>query len=284
MPQITPILPIKSTFKFLKTGQAINIKKFSDGMIQVTIPDTDFLSETTVEAFIKDSDGIIALAQIKNILDTAKVKTVNVILTALPFARQDRIMEEGDAFSLKVFANMLNALKFDTVYINDPHSDVFPAVIDNCIIQEQLEVLRQLCAIHIIDMSKYTHICSPDGGSIKKAFKIAKHFGKQFIKADKIRNTKTGAIEGTYIPSDLNLKDAKVLIVDDCLDGGRTFTGLAQKLKEVGSSKVDLFVTVGIFSYGIDCLREYIDNVYCYTAFKENVTNNEDTFLKYATS
>lgn len=279
---------VKSTFKLCNpNGPSIPIviKKFSDGMVQTTIPDVSTLTHTVlIEAFIKDSDGIIILSQLKDILDDCKIQEVLLVLKVLPFSRQDRRMVNGDSFSLKPFARMLNPLQFNTIFIKDPHSDVFPALIDNVRIIPQVDVLQLMIDKQKINPDIYDSICSPDGGSIKKAFKIATHLKKEFIKADKIRDTSNGEIVGTYIPTDIDYTGKAILIVDDCLDGGRTFTELAKKLKAAGASQVDLFITVGIFSYGLDCLRGDLDQVFCHTVYLENIANNEDGYLKYMDS
>jgi len=64
-----------------------------------------------------------------------------------------------------------------------------------------------------------------------------------------------------------NAKGKNLVIVDDICDGGRTFIELARVLKEKGANKVALYVTHGIFSQGLDVLKEHIDHVYCVHAF-----------------
>lgn len=55
-------------------------------------------------------------------------------------------------------------------------------------------------------------------------------------------------------------------------DGAGTFIPLAEKLKEAGASQVDLYVTHGIFAKGLDILKEFIDNVYCYQIVGNYIT------------
>ena len=175
----------------------------------------------------------------------------------VPYARQDRAMVSGDAFSLKVFANILNSLKFDCVEIIDPHSDVTPALIDNVFVIEQHKcyVLESLGGA-------YDAIVSPDGGALKKIFKAAKVLNVSFvIEASKNRDVVTGAITSTSFIGDVSGK--KLLIVDDICDGVFTFIKLAEVLKAGGAKQVDLYVTHGIFSKGIEVLTPFIDNVYC---------------------
>src|ERR1019366_6917050 len=54
-----------------------------------------------------------------------------IIIPYFPYARQDRITEKHTAFSLKVFAKLINDLNFDEVVSLDVHSDVTPALVNN---------------------------------------------------------------------------------------------------------------------------------------------------------
>ena len=42
----------------------------------------------------------------------------------IPNARKDRAHREKDVFTLKYFANIINSLNFDNVYVLNPHSNV----------------------------------------------------------------------------------------------------------------------------------------------------------------
>ena len=93
----------------------INITKFSDGTIQMNLGLDAYLRGgdiINVEASIVDNDGIIALCQLKDIIDNYFPKTINTCLSLqyIPYARYDRRMVDGDSFSLKVFTNILNSL------------------------------------------------------------------------------------------------------------------------------------------------------------------------------
>lgn len=56
-----------------------------------------------------------------------------LILPCVPGARQDRLNPSGDQlFTIKSIARDLNARRFPSVTILDPHSDVTPALIERC--------------------------------------------------------------------------------------------------------------------------------------------------------
>jgi ribose-phosphate pyrophosphokinase len=102
------------------------------------------------------------------------------------------------------------------------------------------------------------YLVSPDAGSNKKIFDLAKSIGYdgEIIRCDKLRDISTGKIIETIVyHDDLCGKDA--IIVDDILDGGKTFIEIAKVLKQKNVGKIYLIVTHGIFSNGYAELGEY---------------------------
>lgn len=247
----------------LNNGYEVETKIFSGGEVQVTLKPMFHAKSSgsnviCLLAHLKCANGIIALAQIKQILNRDFPDSkIYLIMPYVPYARQDRAMVKGDAFSLKVFANLLNSLKFDCVEITDPHSDVTPALIDNVHVIEQHK-----CYVLAGLNGAYDAIVSPDGGALKKIYKAANALDIwDVIEASKNRDVATGKIITTYFTGDVAGKN--LLIVDDICDGGFTFIKLAEVLKAGGAKQVDLYVTHGIFSKGIEVLTPFIDNVYC---------------------
>lgn len=207
----------------------------------------------TLTARLRNSEDIMKLALLKDALSHKDGNPVRLFMPYVPYGRQDRVCNEGESFSLKVFAEMLNAMRFSEVVIFDPHSDVTPALID------RVKVISQKDIIHhwpdLINRIQFgTIIVSPDAGANKKIGDIAAYLGHtNFIRADKLRDLSTGKIKETIVYAD-DLKDKMIVILDDICDGGKTFTELATVLKAKGAAKVVLYVTHGIFSKGLDTL------------------------------
>lgn len=183
----------------------------------------------------------------------------------LPYGRQDRVCAEGEALSLKVFASLVNAMKYDRVTIYDAHSDVALALFDNI---DHVEIGDLLCHQNFI--WENTVLVSPDNGAKKKLYSLAKRFNLPLILGDKIRDVKTGNITGTKVDfcEQTFSEGQRFLIVDDICDGGRTFIELAKKIRETyPNSQIDLYVTNGIFSKGFEDFKGIIDYVYCAFTF-----------------
>lgn len=244
----------------------INFSTFTGGEINVVVPDvytSSKLNHISVNALIKDSDGIMAVLLLKDAIHRTYGFGVKVylVLKYIPYARQDRVCNVGEPLSIKVFADIINNANFSKVFISDPHSDVSSALFNNVEIITQLDLFTDWYNICTINIKDYV-IVSPDAGAIKKSMKVAQHYNIPLICAEKIRNMKTMEIEKTVVHMEPNTVE-KTIIIDDICDGGRTFIELAKVLKnEKGVKQVDLFVTNGIFSYGKEKILEIVDNIY----------------------
>jgi len=100
---------------------------FSGGELQVQIPDLPncFAGDITVLARLQSSDALVRLLLATEILYRAhRSAWRRLVVPYFPYARQDRVMQPGEVFSLKVAARIINALTFDEVVVCDSHSDV----------------------------------------------------------------------------------------------------------------------------------------------------------------
>jgi ribose-phosphate pyrophosphokinase len=234
---------------------------FSGGEVSVKVPDIDPHEGCVIFALLRSSEDVIKLLMVKDALDR-KMYTSRISLNMpyIPYARQDRVCNLGEAFSLQVFCKLINSCNFDRVWVKDPHSDVAPALLDNVHITQSKWIVRN--DSYKWNSYKDAIIVSPDAGANKKVTDLCKVLRKDtFIRADKVRDLSTGEIKSTVVYCD-DLKGQDCLIVDDICDGGRTFIELGKALKAKGAGKVGLYVTHGIFSKGKEVFDGSIDDVY----------------------
>ena len=249
--------------------QEVEIFEFPGGEVSVKLPErlvSDPKSQVsiTVHAQVTDSVGVMALLLINNAIDQLMISgcTKELVILYVPYARQDRVCNKGEALSIQVMAQLINSMKFDLVLIADPHSDVTPALINNVIIIPQVDVIDLIPALTMRLHKSELTLVSPDAGAVKKSQVVAANYGAELVYASKKRNVATGELTGFAYEGLVRGKD--LLIIDDICDGGGTFVGLASILKEGGAKSVTLFVTHGIFSKGIDVLLNTatIDAIY----------------------
>ena len=204
------------------------------------------------------------------------VEKVSLLLPYFPAARQDRFMVQGEALTVKVYADIINAASFEQVIILDPHSEVTPALLNNVTVVSNHQFVKKALATE----TDYLLI-SPDGGALKKVYKLAQHLdGQPVIECNKMRDIKTGQLSGFKVFAD-DLAGKTCVIVDDICDGGGTFLGLAKALKAKNAGKLILVVTHGIFSKGFEELSAIFSKIYVTDAFK-NVAHPAVTQIKIA--
>lgn len=215
---------------------------------------------------------VMKLCMAVDICNRANVRDIIVIMPLVPYSRQDQVYLEGDPLSIKVFAAIINDLNTSQVVISDPHSKVTEALIDNVKVVPQ----RDIAMAAFMDLRHRSNhpvaIVAPDLGAAKKVKDLVEHIWKlhgftvPVIQCDKIRDPLTGQIDGFRILSGWP-KGFHCLMVDDICDGGGTFLGLHGLIKGEGAIGQSLYVTHGIFSKGVDLLRDTFDTIYTSDSF-----------------
>lgn len=197
--------------------------------------------------------------------------TINLFMPYLPYARQDRLCDNGEAFSLKVFCNLINSLQLNKVVIVDCHSDVGVALLNN---------VSHLSAAYAFRayIPKDAVILAPDAGAVKRCTKIAQavSFDTKVVCALKERDPKTGKLTKVFLPAESRaaLEGKNVWICDDIVDGGATFINLADAI-DFPVYSLNLAVTHGIFSKGFEMCKKF-DKVVTTNSIRElaEVPNN----------
>ncbi len=257
--------------RFVFPGGEVGVKLDNDYSFKY------FNSANAIVARVQTSEDFMELAMVADALRRFDNVKIGVFLPYLPYARQDRVCDTGEAFSLQVFCKLLNSLNFDKVTICDPHSDVGPALINNVKVISQFDIINKwLDFINVCNNPKVTFV-SPDAGSNKKTSILAGFFQKpNFVRADKLRDLTNGNIKETIVYCD-DFKGQDVVCADDIIDGGRTFIELAKVCKAKNCGKFILYATHGIFSKGVETLYQNgIDEIWTTNSFKW-ASNNIDS-------
>jgi len=279
---------MKNKFEIRFNDQVVipDIGKFPGGEIRVRIPEFE-CGEVLIVAMVLNSDDVMTLVMLVDALREMGVYKIRLTMPYIPYARQDRVCNPGEAFSIRAFARIINGLDFASIVVFDPHSQVSTEKIERVIVKSQAELMQEHDELYAWicrggwDMNPMYLVC-PDKGATKKVLEIANRFPqfKGIIYAEKERDLATGKIIRTVVkdlPSDI--ADAKLLVADDICDGGRTFIELAKVLPECRD--LSLYVTHGIFSAGMGVLKRNredglykgycpgFDNVWSTINFKE---------------
>ncbi len=245
---------------------------FPDGQphIKIDIASTAQLNKNEplkVITRIANSYDLLMVLFVKNTLDYLGFEQVQLYVSYLLAARMDRVMLDGEPFSLKTIAAIINQAAFKKVFIFDPHSEVATALIDRSYTVTNHAFVKDALDDYFLQNAR-TNFClvSPDAGALKKIHKLA-----QFLNIDNVvecmkeRDLKTGALTNFKTTTD-DLTGQTCFIIDDICDGGGTFAGTAKMLKEKGAVKVVLIVSHGIFSKGTNIA--FVDDIYTTDSYK----------------
>ncbi len=261
------ILNLDQNFKPFAPEQEINFQNFtfSGGEPHIKInPDFDTTQKVTITHRLNSFNDFGLLCVAVDALRRMDVKNMELFIPYFPAARQDRVMIKGEPLSVKVYADIINAMQFDKVFVFDAHSEVTLALVNNC------EVISNHTFIEAVveAIGNDVRLISPDGGALKKIFKVSEFIGGvEVVECSKSRDVKTGRLSGFKVYND-DLQGMDCLIVDDICDGGGTFVGLAEVLKNKNAGKLFLAVSHGIFNKGFEVL-DCFEKIFTTNSFKD---------------
>lgn len=270
------ILHLDNGFKLYNDEPEINFETFtfSGGEPHIKIkPNFDMNQQVLITHRIKSFNDVGLLLLAVNALRNMEVKVINLWIPYFPAARQDRIMVRGEALSVKVYADIINSQHFNSVSLFDPHSEVTPALVNNCKAINNHTFINEVTK----ELSDNLLLISPDAGAQKKVYHLATYLNTyDVVECSKSRDLKTGQLSDFKVfANDLRGKDC--LIVDDICDGGGTFLGLAKELKAKNAGKLYLAVSHGVFSKGFENLNQQFEKIFTTDSFQ---TITKQTKLK----
>lgn len=253
--------------------------KFPGGELHVRIHENVMAESAAadlvaVTARITCSDQLIETLLLCDALRQDSDRAISLILPYLPYGRADRRFSSGDCFGVATFARLINS------------ANVTPITLDAHSAQglEHFHHIQDLPSDHFIqqafdDFSKFDRgragierptLLFPDKGARQRYDAVSNNY-ENVLHCSKERNLLTGKLKGFKVPQSTEFKTKKVLVVDDICDGGGTFNGIADGLKEYGL-ELALYVTHGIFSKGFGELSNRFEKIYTTDSF----TNTRD--------
>ena len=218
---------------------------FKDGELSVKINES---IEDDKIIIIQSLIGNVENALIEVLLYVDSVKRlkacdVEIFITYLSYARQDRITDNASCLSAKVIADILSSNNIiSNIKAIDVHSAQIQGffnipfiniTIDNKIIED----IRQ--------HDKEFVIIAPDFGGITRARNIAQELAIDIAIIEKKRNCPNQS-KAIQIIGDVANKHC--IIIDDIIDGGGTLCNASNILMDHSASSVVAYITHGLFS------------------------------------
>jgi len=265
-------MPIE-IFNDQNTALKFKLMSFSGGERHIQLEEAAPAASYTIRAYLRDSTDVMDLLLLGNAVSAlAPDAPLYVEIPYLPYARQDRVCAPGQAFSMKVMANMLNTMEnVNQLVVWDCHSPVGVQLTNASNISAH-EIMATHAELSAVIRAEDSVVICPDKGAIGRTQETAKAFGDApIVYCEKVRDPATGQITHTQVNTD-TLAGKTAIITDDICDGGYTFIKIAEQLKAKGAERIILFVTHGIFSKGFGVFDGLIDEIYTTTSFKHAPT------------
>ena len=109
----------------------INQNRFPDGTLHIKYDQAFSENEYIIKwKYENDKELFALICLVRHIKEHNSLAKINLFLPYLPNARQDRVKNPEDVFTLKYFCEIINSLEFDTVFVTDVHSNVGLTLLD----------------------------------------------------------------------------------------------------------------------------------------------------------
>lgn len=203
----------------------------------------EFESESEVFHLIQLADLIHHVYYTNNF---EYLKGIRLIAPYLPYARQDKQIDNERTFALHSFVYMIGEY-YDAIESLDVHPANYKDIglIENVFPAKQIDYAINDCNADVV--------CYPDKGA--KA-RYSYYISLPECVLNKVRNQLTGEITGLeFESSPPMLTGQSILILDDLCDGGRTFVESAKLLKQFNPSSISLYTTHGLYTKGVHVLH-----------------------------
>ena len=269
-----------------KSDIKYHIDTFPDGEKSLVIDSnidhkTDLVNIVTR---LSSMDEIFIMLQAADILNRHGV-VFDLYISYLMSMRMDRVMDFNRPFSLRVVTNMIKNCGARNKYVIEPHSDRTLEELGAKQWVTQFNLIRNNSVFNLIrdnsiksriDDLKGSALIFPDVGAKKRY----SHTSGTIICFNKKRDLSTGKII-ELVPEtkdDFNAitLNYDFLLIDDLCDGGGTFVGIANKVREINkNARLSILVTHLVNDKGLENLSNNFDEVFITNSYKDwNLIDN----------
>lgn len=223
------------------------VGKFSNGETSVDINETVrgmdvFVVQTLCEPV---NDSLMELLIMLDAFKRASAGRITAVIPHYAYARQDRKAKARQPITAKLVADLIHTAGADRVLTMDLHAAQIQGFFD--IPVDHLEGVPILAKyFKELGLSEDELVAvSPDIGGVKRTRKFADRLGIPIAIVDK-RRPKPNVSEVMCVIGDI--RDKKVILVDDIIDTAGSITGAADALIGMGAKEVYACCTHGVLS------------------------------------
>lgn len=257
----------------------LELHVFPDGETRVQVQEK-VLDEDTVVVQSTSTPADHNYMELFFIVDALKrsgAKSVTAVIPYLGYQRQDHIFRDGEAVSLQVIVQTLEAVGVDTVIGCDFHTIRVPELfhipvmhlsalplfaekirelsVRNFVISSTRERSHEDLSVTSFLRDDNTVLVSPDRGGIRRIKLLSEMLDNMpFAVIEKNRDLSSGFVTAENIEGELA---KRALIIDDMITSGKTMIAAAQLLQQKGAEEMHAFATHPVFS---DDAKRLLDN------------------------
>lgn len=227
----------------------VEIFVFPDKERRIRILDKVLDSECTVvqSANTPADQNYMELFFLVDGLKRSGAKNVIAVIPYLGYQRQDHIFRDGEAVSLQVIVETLEAVGVDKIITVDLHTVKIPELFKIPMIHLSALSIFAKKIKGIENNLREIVLVSPDMGGIRRIKILSEMLNNSsFAVINKDRDLSSGTVSAKEIEGEVDGKVA--MIVDDMISTGKTILTAAKLLKEKGAQKIYVFATHGVFS------------------------------------
>ncbi len=211
---------------------------FSDGEISVSLCESVrgsdcFIVQSTCSPV---NDNLMELLIMIDAMKRASAGRITAVIPYFGYARQDRKAKSRDPISAKLVADLITTAGADRLLTMDLHvpqiEGFFNLPVDHLIGSPLLASFIKN-NVDGFDPEEFT-VLAPDLGSIARARQFATRLGCPLALIDK-RRQRANVCEVVNIIGDV--KDKKIILVDDIIDTAGTICNAAEAITQIGGAK-----------------------------------------------
>jgi ribose-phosphate pyrophosphokinase len=226
-----------------KTGIGIadiTLKRFPDGECYVKINE-EFEHAIIVQNTYPD-ENIIELFLIQDAVSKF-AKRIDVVIPYYGYGRQDKIFERGEAVSAEKIAELIE-MGADRVILINPHKEHIKNFFDI-----EVNICDATPSLTKYFKAKIDVIISPDEGAVEMAKKSAEILNCNYNYFKKKRISEN---EVFMELKDMDVKNKRILIMDDIISTGGTMKKAVEILKNQKAREIYTACIHGLFISGAD--------------------------------
>lgn len=232
--------------KLKKPYSKLEVKKFPDSETYLKF-NVDVKNKTValVQSFYGNvNDCIIETLFAAETARDLGAKKIILIAPYFPYLRQDKRFKPRECISLKTIAKNIDE-DFDEICIIDPHLHR-EKTLNHIFKIKAHRLTANPLIVDYIKKIKNALIIGPDEESYKWAERVAEKIGCECAILEKHRSSAYDV--KVKLNKKINLKNKKIIIVDDIISTGNTIIETVKLLKKLGAKKFTAICVHGIFA------------------------------------